>query len=104
MLAKRPQINIVSREVTLATGEVVQAFFAVIENNGVREIKFLGTKPIQTSRGAQAAQTAPVLSLAAPKATVFAELFIKSVYEYASPFFSLDFLVNQLARAPSFKS
>ncbi|HVU06208.1 MAG TPA: hypothetical protein VHE10_00190 [Candidatus Paceibacterota bacterium] len=100
MLTKRPQFHIVSREVTLATGETVRAFFAVIENNGTREVCFLGTKPLdQAARRASA--VASTLALEAPKAPVFAEFFIPSTYEYTSPFFSLDFLVNQLARAPS---
>ena len=91
MLIRKPNVHIVSQDVTLATGEVVRAYFAVIETNGFREIKFLGTKPIE----------AEVLLLAAPKTTVLGEFFIPSFFEAISPFYTLDFLTSQSARAPS---
>ncbi len=97
MLIRKPQVHIVSREVTLATGELVLAFFAVIESNGVREIKFLGTKPIQSEAAPE------VLLIEAPRATVFGEIFAPSSFQKTSPFYTLDFLTSQLARAPSFK-
>jgi len=99
MLAKRPQIHIVSQEVTLVTGELVRAFFAVIESDGYREIKFIGTRPVEAPASAEA-QT-EVLLLDAPKATVFGDLFIPSYFQAVSPFYTLDFLTSQLARAPS---
>lgn len=100
MLIRKPQVHIISREVTLATGEVVRAFFAVIETEGVREIKFLGTQPIHAAPEAKG----EALMLAAPKVcSEYCELFISKFIEAISPFYTLDFLVNQLARAPSVK-
>jgi len=101
MLIRKPQVHIVSREVTLATGELVRAFFAVIETEGVREIKFLGTKPIEETASAPAQEE--VLMLEAPKTTIFGEIFIRSFFEAVSPYFNLDFLTSQMARAPSVK-
>ena len=95
MLIKRPQIHIVSQEVILATGEIVRAFFAVIETEGVREIKFLGTRPTEESALEKS------ILLAAPKTTIFADLFIPSYFETVSSFYTLDFLTSQMARAPS---
>ena len=97
MLIKKPQINIISREVTCASGEVVLAFFAIREINGVREIKFLGTKPIEIKAEQE------ILFLENVKSQIFGALSIPSIFEAVSPFYTLDFLVNQLARAPSFK-
>ena len=95
MLIAKPQVHIISKEVTTASGELVRAFFAVIDVNGVYEVKFLGTKPIEPSSEAE------VLLLESPKATVYAEAPIPSPFERVSHYFTLDFLVNQLARAPS---
>ncbi|MBX4209496.1 hypothetical protein KW799_02290 [Candidatus Parcubacteria bacterium] len=100
MLIKKPQVHIVSREVTLATGELVRAFFAVIVSEGSQEVRFLGMKPIEDAATAASEQT-PILALESPKVSIFGELFIRSFFEGLSPYFSLDFLVNQLARAPS---
>lgn len=101
MLIKKPQVHIVSREVTLATGELVRAFFAIIDDNGVREVKFLGIKPIESEASASYEE---VLLLAEPKKiTIFGDLFIPSIFEAISPFYTLDFLTSQLARAPSVK-
>jgi hypothetical protein len=98
MLIKQPQVQIFSRQVTLATGEAVLAFFAIIETGGVREIKFLGTKPLETEVQEE------VLLLAEPKKlSIFGSLFIPSFFEAVSPFYTLDFLTSQLARAPSVK-
>lgn len=96
MLISKPQVHIVSREVTLASGELVRAFFAVIDVNGVLEVKFLGTKPIEAK-----AETAEVLLLENPKVSVYPEAPILSPFERVSHYFTLDYLVQQLARAPS---
>lgn len=98
MLITKPQIHIISREVATASGELVRAFFAVIDVNGVLEVKFLGTKPIEAR-----AEDTEVLLLDAPKAAVYAEAPILSRFERVSHYFTLDYLVNQLARAPSRK-
>jgi hypothetical protein len=97
MLIRKPQVHIFSREVILASGEFVRAFFAVIDIEGAREIKFLGIKPLES-------EVAPVLLLDAPRKTVWQETPIVSVFEKLSPFFTLDFLTSQLARAPSKKA
>jgi hypothetical protein len=100
MLIQRPNIRIVSREVTLKSGERALAYFAVREVFGVLECKFLGTKVI----GAPKAETgAEILLLAAPVQTVWAETPIRTIYETFSPYFTLEFLTSQLARAPSRK-
>ncbi|HEU5114623.1 MAG TPA: hypothetical protein VFT82_02560 [Candidatus Paceibacterota bacterium] len=97
MLIRKPQVHIFAKEVTLATGELVRAFFAVIETEGVPEIRFLGTKPIEEN----VAPSAEPLLLDTPKRSVYTELFIPTFIEAVSPYFNLDFLVNQLARAPN---
>ncbi len=98
MLIKRPEIRIVSKDVTLATGEVVRAFFAVMNIEGRVEVRFLGTKPLEAT---QAASEAVVL-LSSPACELCAEvpatIGARSVF---SPYFSLDLFANQLARAPS---
>ncbi|MDE1874734.1 MAG: hypothetical protein KGH68_01550 [Patescibacteria group bacterium] len=97
MLIRKPQVNIISREVTLATGEVVRAFFAVIVTEGVPEVRFLGTQSIEAQ-----AEREEVLMLAAPRVcSECCELFISKFIEAISPFYTLDFLTSQLARAPS---
>ncbi len=96
MLIHKPQVHIISKEVTTASGELVRAFFAVLDVNGVLEVKFLGIKPIE-------AKTEEVLLLDTPKVTVFGETPILSQFERVSHYFTLDYLVNQLARAPSRK-
>jgi hypothetical protein len=81
--------------VTLATGEAVLVFFAIIESGGVREIKFLGTKPLEKE---------PVLLLEeAHIVSIYGEAPKLSYFEAVSPFYTLDFLTSQLARAPSVK-
>jgi hypothetical protein len=96
-LIKRPQIRIVSRDITLATGELARAFFAVMVIEGRTEVKYLGTKPLE----AEIAQAEATPLLSAPICTVCIEqksVISRSVF---SPFFSLDLFANQLARAPS---
>jgi hypothetical protein len=98
MLIRKPQVHIISREVTLATGELVRAFFAIVEMEGVREIKFLGTRPIE----GEMAQGEVVLAL--PEAFRRAPIFVlKALFAaYVSPYVStLLFLNSQPARAPS---
>lgn len=95
MLINRPQVHIVAKEVTLASGELASAYFAVVEINGVYDVKFLGIKPLE------ARATAPVLLLESPRQNVWKEAPIVSAFEKISPFFTLDFLTSQLARAPS---
>lgn len=98
MLITKPQVHIVTKEVTLASGELVRAYFAVMDINGVLDVRFLGTKPIEAPQ-TQAAE-APLLLEGACK-TCYAEAPLVSPFEKISHYFSLDFLVNQLARAPS---
>jgi hypothetical protein len=98
MLIQKPQVHILTKEVRLASGELVRAYFAVIDNNGVRDVKFLGTKPIESETVASQPQ---VLLLDCPKCKVFHETPIVSPFEKISHYFSLDLLVHQLARAPS---
>ena len=100
MLIKQPQIRIVSKEVTLGTGEVVLAYFALVNTEGVIEARFLGTKPIPA---ATAETEAPVALLENILAPFQFHTSPKPFFARVSPFFSLDFLVNQLARAPSVK-
>ncbi|MFA6158003.1 MAG: hypothetical protein WC763_00040 [Candidatus Paceibacterota bacterium] len=96
-LIKRPEIRIISKDITLATGELVRAFFAVMNIEGRTEIRFLGTKPLE----AEMAQADATPLLAAPICHVCVEqeaVMFRSVF---LPFFSLDLFANQLARAPS---
>lgn len=97
MLITKPQVHIVSREVALASGELVRAFFAVIDVNGVLEVRFLGTKPVTEAKADRA------LLLECPKACVYPEAPVLSQFERVSHYFTIDYLVNQLARAPSGK-
>ena len=101
MLIKQPQVQIFHKKVTLATGEAVLAFFAVIETNGVREIKFLGTKPLEATNTSSEQEV--LLLKSAPVASVYGDAPIFSYFETVSPFYTLDFLTSQLARAPSVK-
>jgi hypothetical protein len=94
MLITKPQVHIISREVTTPSGELVRAYFAVIDVNGVLEVKFLGTKPIE-------AKADDVLLLENAKVAVYAEAPLVSPFERVSHYFTLDYLVHQLARAPS---
>jgi len=95
MLIKQPQVHIVHREVTLANGERVRAFFAVAIIEGVQQIKFLGFRAIE--------EAAPLLLEEVQKDSIFGDLAIPSFIEASSPYFTLDFLTSQLARAPSVK-
>lgn len=80
----------------MASGELVRAYFAVIDINGVLDVKFLGTKPLHEEES----QAKPLLLECATKiCSNFSP--IVSPFEKVSHYFSLDFLVNQLARAPS---
>ena len=97
MLINRPQVHIISREVTMPGGEIARAFFAIREVNGVLDVKFLGIKPIE------AHETSPVLLLDSPRVTIWQDVPLVSVFEKLSPFFTLEFLTSQLARAPSKK-
>lgn len=82
----------------MASGELVCAYFAVIDVNGVLDVKFLGIKPIEAKNENSEAQT---LLLEGVKTSSFGESVIPSPFEKVSHYFTLDFLVNQLARAPS---
>ncbi len=93
----KPKVHIITREVTLASGELVRAFFAVIDINGVLDVKFLGTKPLETQEEASAK---PLLIECASKICSNFRPIV-SPFEKVSHYFTLDFLVNQLARAPS---
>lgn len=98
MLIRKPNVTIISRKVTLATGEVVLAFFAIVETEGFREIKFLGTKPVQASQDTSQNQ---VLLLENKTPCAFSQCFEALYTETVSPFCTLDFLTSQPARAPS---
>lgn len=98
MLIKRPEIRIVSKDITLETGEVVRAFFALVNIEGQVEVRFLGTRPLEAT---QAAPEAVVL-LSSPSCELCAEAPVKiGAVSVFSPYFSLDLFANQLARAPS---
>ncbi|HEY4500319.1 MAG TPA: hypothetical protein VJH25_00825 [Candidatus Paceibacterota bacterium] len=97
MLITRPNIQIVSREITLESGERAIAYFAIREIYGVLEYKFLGAKILKQ------APEAKVLLLDNPREVIFGQTPIRTIYEFFSPFYTLDFLINQLARAPSVK-
>ena len=94
MLIPKPDIRILTRKIILSNGREALACFALMNVQGVLEVKFLGTKLIEKE---------PVLLLENLKSVVFGETPICTIYETFSPYFSLDFLMNQLARAPSFK-
>lgn len=98
MLILKPQVNIISRVITAESGELLRAFFAVVNVNGRVEVRFLGTRPLGAEMDLS---EAPVALLECNSEQVFGESAIPSIQDVASPFFSLDFLVNQLARAPS---
>lgn len=98
MLITKPQVHIITKEVTLASGELVRAYFAVMDVNGVLDVRFLGTKPIE----ATVAQEETLL-LEGVTESIYGESVIPSPFERVSHYFTLDFLVNQLARAPSVK-
>ena len=98
MLIPKPQVNIVSRVITAQSGELLRAFFALVNINGRVEVRFLGTKPLEAEMDVR---EAPLALLENCCEQTFGESTISSIQEVVSPFFSLDFLVNQLARAPS---
>jgi hypothetical protein len=98
MLIQKPTVRIFSKEVTLGNGERAFAYFALINIAGAVEIRFLGTKtaPIETAK-----ETA---ILALPEAFRHAPILaFKALFTaYVAPFvYTLVFLQNQLARAPS---
>lgn len=99
MLIPKPQVSIVSRVITAESGELLRAFFAIVNIAGRVEVRFLGTKPLGAEMDVK---EAPLALLENCCEQIFGESAIPSVKEVVSPFFSLDFLVNQLARAPSF--
>ncbi|MEK7607652.1 MAG: hypothetical protein AAB484_01870 [Patescibacteria group bacterium] len=107
MLIPKPDIRIISRKITLANGAEALAYFAVLDMQGVFEIKFLGTKLIHADAVFNTTfSTVPketVLLLENAKTQFFGETPIRSIYKVFSPFYTLDFLTSQLARAPSFK-
>jgi hypothetical protein len=101
MLIKQPSVRIASKEITLATGELARAYFALVTIEGYTEVRFLGIQPVEASESVSKASEAPV-ALLEPCFTPSCEaLEDKNVFESASPYFSLDLLINQLARAPS---
>lgn len=98
MLITKPQVHIITKEVTLASGELVRAYFAVMDINGVLDVRFLGTKPLDN-----ASTQEETLLLENVQESIYGDSVIPSPFEKASHYFTLDFLVNQLARAPSVK-
>jgi hypothetical protein len=101
MLIPKPNIRIVSRPVILEGGIEALAYFAVLDVLGVLEVKFLGTKVLETRSRTKA--PSEILFLDKPAEIIFGETPIRTIYEWLSPYFSLEFLQNQLARAPSIK-
>lgn len=101
MLIKQPSVRIASKEITLATGELARAYFALVTIEGYTEVRFLGIQPIEASEGVSRASEAPVALLDACFTRSCEALDAESPFESASPYFSLDLLINQLARAPS---
>lgn len=99
MLIPKPDIRIVTKKVTLQNGTEALAYFAIIDVQGVLEARFLGTKAIEENAAASAA---PLL-LDSPRVQIFGEYRVTSFFDLLSPFYTLDFLVNALARAPSVK-
>lgn len=99
MLIPKPDIRIISQKVTFKNGTEALAYFAVIDVQGVFRVKFLGAKALASH------VTSPdaVFLLENPHIQIFGEIPVKSLYEIVSPFYSLDFLVSQMARAPSVK-
>lgn len=96
MLIKQPQVRIVTKPVTLDNGEAALAYFALVNISGQIEVRFLGTKIVET------AETAPVLLLENISEQIFGETPSHAFSVQPSPFFStLELLFNQLARAPS---
>ncbi|MEK7163285.1 MAG: hypothetical protein AAB775_01055 [Patescibacteria group bacterium] len=98
MLIPKPDIRIISRKVTLKNGTEALAYFAVINVQGVLEFKFLGMKMAEAP---SVSPKIPMFLLENPRQKIFGETPVKSLYEFFSPFYSLDFLVSQMARAPS---
>lgn len=98
MLIKQPQVRIATKQVTLASGEVVLAYFALVNIAGQVEVRFLGTKPLP----AQTATDSEVFLLENITAQHFGETSSHTFSVQPSPFFStIELLWNQLARAPS---
>ncbi len=99
MLLTKPTVRIISRDVTASNGELVRAFYAVIDIQGVIEVRFLGTKSIAEESVSDAVQ---VPLLANKPVRNYGETIIQTYKSVVSPFIqSLDLLVQQLARAPS---
>ncbi len=97
MLIIKPQVHIISREITTPEGVLVRAFFAVINIGGAIEIKFLGTKPIEATIKARE----EVLLLENVRTQVFGDIKEPRFYGVVSPYITLDFLVSQPTRAPN---
>jgi len=96
MLIKQPHVQIVTKQITLGTGEVVFAYFALVTIEGQVEVRFLGTKPCPS------AKACPVLLLEHHIEQTFGETPSHVFETHPSPFFSsIELLFNQLARAPS---
>lgn len=97
MLIPKPDIRILTRKVTLENGAEALAYFAVIDVLGVLKVRFLGTKTFD----APDIQKEKVLLLENRPEVVFGDAPVRTIYEFLSPFFNLEFLTSQLARAPS---
>ncbi len=83
----------------MATGEVVLAYFALVNIEGRVEVRFLGTKTADL----ETAQQAAILALPAAFKHAFIQPVKSYFTDYVAPFISgRPFLQNQLARAPSF--
>ncbi len=102
MLIKQPQVRIISKEIALATGERVNAFFALVTIEGHTEAKFLGWKPLEASQKATEAVSVPVALLENPPVRAFVTKIVHSAVAVISPYLSLDFFTSQPTRAPSF--
>lgn len=96
MLIKQPQVRIVTKPVTLDNGESALAYFALVNISGQVEVRFLGTKAIETK------DSTPVLLLENISEQIFGKVSSHRFLVKPSPFFrTLELLWNQLARAPS---
>ncbi len=103
MLIPKPDIRILTRKITLANGAEALVYFAILAVQGVLEVKFLGTKLIYANTVFSTVYREAVLLLENTKTQIFGETPIRTIYEIFSPFYALDFLTSQLARAPSIK-
>ncbi len=94
MLIKQPQVQIVTKPVTLPSGEAALAYFALVNIAGQVEVRFLGTKPLPKQAPVLLLVSSAIKQLCGEVKILFATV--------TEPFLSsYEYLVNQRARAPS---